>query len=57
MAMTNLTIKVDARNLPAVKAFIVAVNEIAGTTNDPNTATNLRAALDKLYGRIKLWLN
>jgi len=52
MATTDLTIKVDARNLPAVKAFIVAVQEIAGTTNDPNTETNLYVALDKLYGRI-----
>ena len=51
MATTDLTIKVNAINLPAVKAFIIAVNEIAGTTNDPNTATNLYAALDKLYDR------
>ena len=29
--------------------FITTVEEITGTTNDPNTATNLRAALDKLY--------
>ena len=53
MATTDLTIKIDARNLPAVKAFIVAVHEIAGTTNDPNTETNLLAALDKLYGRTR----
>ena len=33
--------------------FIKAVEEIAGTTNDPNTETNLYAALDKLYGRNK----
>jgi len=52
MATTDLTIRVDARNLPAVKEFIVAVNEIAGTTHDPDTAANLRAALDKLYGRL-----
>jgi hypothetical protein len=51
MATTDLTIKIDARNLPAVKAFIVTVREIMYTTNDPNTAANLRAALDNLYGR------
>jgi hypothetical protein len=49
MATTDLTIKIDARNLPTVKAFIIAIHEIAGTTHDPDTAVNLRAALDKLY--------
>jgi hypothetical protein len=53
MATTDLTIKVDMRSLAAVKEFIVSVQEIAGTTNDPNTETNLLAAIDKLYGRTR----
>ena len=44
-------IEIDVRNLTRVLMFVKAVEEIAGTTNDPNTATNLRAALDELYGR------
>lgn len=52
MATTDLTIRIDVRNLPAVKSFILAVHEIAGTTNDPNTATNLNAALDRLYRKV-----
>lgn len=42
-------IRIDVLHMPEIRAFIVAVEEIAGTTNDPNTATNLRAALDELY--------
>jgi hypothetical protein len=45
------SVRVDVRNLPQMLLFIHTIEEIAGTTNDPNTATNLHAALDKLYGR------
>ena len=45
----STTIEIDVRNLTRMMMFIKSVEEIAGTTNDPNTATNLRAALDKLY--------
>ena len=43
-------VEVDVLNLTRMLMFIHSVEEIAGTTNDPNTAVNLRAALDKLYG-------
>lgn len=48
--MPNTTkIEIDVRNLTRVLMFVRTVEEITGTTNDPNTATNLRAALDTLY--------
>ena len=42
-------IEIDVLHLTRIAMFITTVEEITGTTNDPNTATNLRAALDKLY--------
>lgn len=51
MALSLL--KVDVVNLEPIKEFIATVAEVAGTTNDPDTATNLWAALEKLAGRIK----
>ena len=51
MATTDLKIVVDPLKIQRIAAFIVAVQEIAGTTNDPNTATNLHAAINALYGR------
>jgi hypothetical protein len=51
MKMPNTTwIKVEVLGIDVFADFVTAINEIAGTTNDPNTAANLRAALDKLYG-------
>ena len=48
--MPNTTwIKVEVLGIDRFADFVKSVNEIAGTTNDPNTATNLRVALDKLY--------
>jgi hypothetical protein len=47
----STVVQIDVRNLTRMAMFINAVEEIAGTTSDPNTATNLRAALNKLYGR------
>lgn len=49
----SVPIKIEVVGLAPVQDFINAVNEIAGTTNDPNTATNLRAALQQLYERTK----
>jgi len=51
MPTTELKIVVDPFKIQRIAAFIVAVQEIAGTTNDPNTATNLHAAINALYGR------
>ena len=51
MPNTELVIHVDARYLHQVAQFIKTMQEIAGTTNDPNTETNILAALDILYGR------
>lgn len=45
----STTIEIDVLHLTRIAMFITTVEEITGTTNDPNTATNLRAALDKLY--------
>jgi len=47
MATSQLTINV--LNLDPFKEFIIRVYEIAGTTNDPDTAANLRAAVAKLH--------
>lgn len=47
----ELVIHVDVRYIHQVAQFLTAIQEIAGTTNDPNTAANIRAAIDQLYGR------
>ena len=51
MATANLRIVIDPRDWGRVIEFITTVQEIAGTTNDPITETNLYAAIDKLFGK------
>lgn len=41
-------IKIQVLGLPALVEFLTAIEEITGTTNDPNTAANLRAAMQRL---------
>ena len=48
----NAIIELNVLNLKCVQDFLVAMQEIAGTTNDPNTATNIRAAIAELNSKV-----
>ena len=48
----NAIIELNIFNLKCVQDFITAMQEIAGTTNDPNTATNIRAAITQLNRKV-----
>ena len=48
---TSPPIVIHVVDIPAVAEFITTMHEIAGTTNDPNTATNMQAAFQRLHAR------
>lgn len=48
-SMAKVTgVQIDVIHLPEIKKFITSMQEIAGTTNDPNTAANIHAAIREL---------
>ncbi|MGH7238829.1 MAG: hypothetical protein ACREHG_02060 [Candidatus Saccharimonadales bacterium] len=48
----SVAIELNILNLNCVQDFLTAMQEIAGTTNDPNTAANIRAAIEELQSKV-----